>query len=230
MFGSVKVRISQWLEVQVICEHSSSSLACFNTDAPPPCGVSCSLQGGNGVIPAHRSKAVEFAFCPSLAGTFAESLSVTNVLDESNTQVTRRTYGIAAFFVVHRLRIALEPGAPDWCAQVTTVEARLCGIVLITFLFPCPASRVTRSHTWSAACSALPSAEGNNGQICIFFFSFFLDPPGDPGKKSLSSIHFLFVNSFGLVGVVCQVTCAVVNLSGEGCQAECSTLKAVWLS
>ena len=42
---------------------------------------------GNGVIPAHRSKGVEFAFCPSLAGTFAESLSVTNVLDESNTQV-----------------------------------------------------------------------------------------------------------------------------------------------
>ncbi|CAN0515442.1 unnamed protein product, partial [Ectocarpus sp. 12 AP-2014] len=42
---------------------------------------------GNGVIPAHRSKAVEFAFCPSLAGTFAESLSVTNVLAESNTQV-----------------------------------------------------------------------------------------------------------------------------------------------
>ncbi|CAN0339356.1 unnamed protein product, partial [Scytosiphon promiscuus] len=44
----------------------------------------------HGVIPAHRSKGVEFAFCPSLAGTFAESLSVTNVLDESNTQVGRR--------------------------------------------------------------------------------------------------------------------------------------------
>ena len=42
---------------------------------------------GNGVIPPHRSKGVEFAFCPSLAGTFAESLSVTNVLDESNTQI-----------------------------------------------------------------------------------------------------------------------------------------------
>lgn len=46
------------------------------------------MQGnGNGVIPAHRSKGVEFAFCPSLAGTFAESLSVTNALDETNTQV-----------------------------------------------------------------------------------------------------------------------------------------------
>lgn len=42
------------------------------------------------MVSAHRSKEVEFAFCPSLAGTFAESLSVTNVLDESNTQVQRR--------------------------------------------------------------------------------------------------------------------------------------------
>ncbi|CAN0524717.1 unnamed protein product, partial [Ectocarpus sp. 8 AP-2014] len=47
----------------------------------------CLRGNGNGVIPAHGSKAVEFAFCPSLAGTFAESLSVTNVLAESNTQV-----------------------------------------------------------------------------------------------------------------------------------------------
>lgn len=39
------------------------------------------------MILAHRPKEVKFAFCPSLAGNFAESLSVTNVLDESNTQV-----------------------------------------------------------------------------------------------------------------------------------------------
>lgn len=49
-------------------------------------GVS-GMQGSKGVIPAHRSEEVKFAFRPSLAGTFAESLSVTNVLDERNTQV-----------------------------------------------------------------------------------------------------------------------------------------------
>ena len=30
----------------------------------------------------------------------------------------------------------------------------------------------------------------------FFFFFFFLDPPGDPGKKSLSSIHFRLCTSF----------------------------------
>ena len=29
-----------------------------------------------------------------------------------------------------------------------------------------------------------------------FFFFFFFDPPGDPGKKSLSSIHFRLCTSF----------------------------------
>ena len=30
----------------------------------------------------------------------------------------------------------------------------------------------------------------------FFFFSFFFDPPGDPGKNSLSSIHFRLCTSF----------------------------------
>ena len=30
----------------------------------------------------------------------------------------------------------------------------------------------------------------------MFFFVFFLDPPGDPGEKSLSPIHFRLCTSF----------------------------------
>ncbi|CAM9214516.1 unnamed protein product, partial [Phaeothamnion confervicola] len=44
-------------------------------------------QGRRGVLPPHGSKKIEFAFRPALAGHFEEKLSVTNVQDETNTQV-----------------------------------------------------------------------------------------------------------------------------------------------
>ncbi|CAN0208709.1 unnamed protein product, partial [Discosporangium mesarthrocarpum] len=45
------------------------------------------LKGRRGIIPPHCSKEVEFAFRPSLSGTFAETFSVTNVMDETNRPV-----------------------------------------------------------------------------------------------------------------------------------------------
>lgn len=94
------------------------------------------MQGnGNGVIPAHRSKGVEFAFCPSLPGTFAESLSVTNVLDESNTQVitikakVRRRPPRCCVLVLHRSsRVSLV-------AAVAVVDSPNPLFLLFLFLF-----------------------------------------------------------------------------------------------
>ncbi|CAM9122580.1 unnamed protein product, partial [Chrysoparadoxa australica] len=40
-----------------------------------------------GVVPPHGSREIEFAFRPSLAGAFEETFSVTNVQDETNTQI-----------------------------------------------------------------------------------------------------------------------------------------------
>ncbi|CAM9517901.1 unnamed protein product, partial [Pylaiella littoralis] len=87
---------------------------------------------GTGVIPAHRSKGVEFAFCPSLAGTFAESLSVTNALDESNTQIITikaKVYKPETFTLVDPPEVMrLEPclvGEPLSAKQTVPGEARV---------------------------------------------------------------------------------------------------------